>query len=87
MNTLSGSSCCLYRLPKLEPEESRLPGRMINILDATPFDPREETATFRPREMFPDEGRSSVPKPADFLEAGRGVIVSAREDGRRSEKL
>lgn len=75
-------------LPKLKPEESRLPGLMIKILDEIPLDPRGETATsLSLRETFREDGRSCVPKPPDFLEAGLGVIVSARDDGRRSEKL
>ena len=74
-------------LPKLRPE-SRLPGDMIKILDEIPLDLRGETITsFPPRELFREGARSGVPKPFDFREAGLGVIVSAREDGRRSEKL
>lgn len=61
---------------------------MIKTLDETPFDLRGETTRSpSPRETFREGGRSGVPNPVDFLEAGRGVIVSAREDGRRSEKL
>jgi len=73
--------------PKLKSEESRLPGVMIKTLDETPFDLRGETTrSLSPRETLREDGRSSVPNALDFLEAGRGVIVSAREDGRRSEK-
>ena len=55
---------------------------MIKTLEETPFDlPGETTRSLSPREKFREDGRSTV----DFLEAGRGVIVSAREDGRRSE--
>ena len=60
---------------------------MIKTLEETPFDLLGETTrSLSPRETFREDGRPSVPNPADFLEAGRGVIVSAREDGRRSEK-
>ena len=70
-------------LPKLKPEESRLPGVMIKTLEETPFDLLGKSLS--PRETFREDGRSNVPNSVDFLEAGRGVIVSAREDGRRSE--
>lgn len=74
-------------LPKLKPEESRLPGVMIKTLEETPFDLRGETTrSLSPRETFREDGRSSVPNTVDLVEAGRGVIVSAREEGRRSEK-
>lgn len=60
---------------------------MIKTLEETPFDLRgETTGSLSPRETFREDGRSIVPWPVDFLEAGRGVIVRAREDGRRSEK-
>ena len=59
---------------------------MIKTLEETPFDlPGETTRSLSPRETFREDGRSTVPNSFDFLEAGRGVIVSAREDGRRSE--
>lgn len=73
-------------LPKLKPEESRLPGVMIKTLEETPFDLLGETTrSLSPRETCREDGRSPVPNSVDFLEAGRGVIVSAREEGRRSE--
>lgn len=71
--------------PKLRPE-LRLPGEMIKILDETPFNPRGEiTTSLPPRELFREGARSNAT--FDFREAGLGVIVRAREDGRRSEKL
>lgn len=74
-------------LPKFKPEESRLPGVMIKTLEETPFAlGGETTRSLSLRETFREDGRSSVPNPVDLLEAGRGVIVSAREEGRRSEK-
>lgn len=60
---------------------------MIKTLEETPFDlGGETTRSLSLRETFREDGRSSVPNPVDLLEAGRGVIVSAREEGRRSEK-
>lgn len=73
-------------LPKLKPEEPLLPGVMIKTLEETPFDLLGETTrSLSPRETCREDGRSTVPNSVDFLEAGRGVIVSAREEGRRSE--
>lgn len=53
-----------------------------------PFDACGETTASLPAlELLRESGRSVVPRTLDFLEAGLGTIVSAREDGRRSEKL